>query len=73
MPTGLQTLWDSLGLKKMMFSKLAESYISPVSVSFVLFLLCVLCFGYLFASLLFGGNLHSSSLEDARSICKAER
>ena len=73
MPTGLQTLWDSLGLHKTMFSKLAVSYISPVSVSFVLFLLCVLCFGYLFASLLCGGNLHSSSLEDTISISKAER
>ena len=34
MPTGLQTLWNSLGLHKMMFSKLAASYTSPVSVSF---------------------------------------
>ena len=46
-----------------MFSKLAVSYISPVSVPLVLFLLYVLRFGYLFASLLYGGNLHLSSLE----------
>ena len=72
MPTGLQTLWNSLGLHKMMFSKLAASYISLVSVSFVLFLLYVSCFGYLFASLLCGGNLHSSSLGDTKSISKAE-
>ena len=32
-----QTLWNSLGLHKMMFSKLAASYISAVSVSFFLF------------------------------------
>ena len=57
----------------MMFSKLAASYISPVSASFVLFLLNVSCFEYLFASLLCGGNLHSSPLEDTRSISKAER
>ena len=37
-PTGLETLWNSFGLCKMMFSKLAASYISPVSMLFVLFL-----------------------------------
>ena len=41
---------NSLGLLKMLFSKLTASYISPVSVSFVLFLLYVSCFGYFFAS-----------------------
>ena len=71
MPTGLQTLWNSPGLHKMMFSKLAASYISPVS--FVLFLLYVSRFRYLFAPLLFGGNLHSSLLQDTRSISKVER
>ena len=50
----------------------AASYISPVSVLFVLFLY-VSCFGYLFASLLCGGNLHSSSLVDMRSTSKAKR
>ena len=30
MPTVLQTLWSSLGLHKIMFSKVAASYISPV-------------------------------------------
>ena len=56
MPTGLQTLYSSLGLHKVMFNKLAASYISPVSMSFVLFLLYVSCFGYTFASLLCVGN-----------------
>ena len=40
-----------------MFNKPAASYISPVSMSFVLFLLYVSYFGYIFASLLCGGNL----------------
>ena len=70
MPTRLQTLWNYLGLRKMMFSKLAASYISPVSVSLVLLLLYVSCFGYFFASLLCGCNFHSSSFEDTRSISK---
>ena len=58
MPTVLQTLWNSVGLHKMVFSKLAASYISPVQVAFFLFLLYVLCFGYVFVSPLCGGNLH---------------
>ena len=38
MPTGLQTLWNSLGLHKMMFSKLAVLYFLPV---FFYFLRCI--------------------------------
>ena len=55
-------------LRKSSFMQTDLQTLLTTTVPFLLFLLYVLCFGYLFTSLLCGGNLHSSSVENTRSV-----